>query len=125
MRGFDGYLTLTETAAAVEVITATLRKWVERGWFPPASSYFGARPMWSQDSVQEFLANPEARKPPPPGVHHAVGEGHGATRWPKAFVVEVKRRHADGQSLGRIAKALGMSKSAVQKIVNGTRRLHG
>jgi len=55
---------------------------------------------------------------------HLVGESH-----PRAVLTDhevdlVFRLREEGMSLGRIAKAMEVHKSTVQKILDGTRRCH-
>ena len=125
MSSTRAFVFCTEFAARIGISAQSLPKWVAKGWAPPPDGVFGRRSAWYESTVKKYLASPLRRAAPPPGVGRSVGIEHGNSRWPKEFVAEVKRRHAKGETLGKIGIALGMSKSAVAHIVAGRRRKHG
>lgn len=49
------YLDVDAVAAAAGVKPATIHTYRKRGTIPPADHYFGRSPVWSQDTIAEWV----------------------------------------------------------------------
>lgn len=114
-------LTQTEAAAMVGIHYQTLRNWTSaRRYNFPRPRRLGGRIYYSSAEIEAWLASPDRVLP---GLRE--GERH-HNAYPKELVAQALRMHLNrGFSLDRVAEILGVSKPAVQKWVNGSRRASG